>query len=111
MKATVKRPLPNAPQPTKAVRVDDRQISESFVRKFSEMSEEQRQSANESNHRNHDRNPWSDEELREVKHLRMHGYTYNQIAQSLGRTKQSVKSAVQRMLDHGEVKKKVVVKK
>ena len=111
MRATVKRPLPDAPKPTKAVRIDNRQISESMIRKMCEMSEEQKKTTKERSHLDRHKSSWSEEELHEVKRLRAHGYTYKQISQSLGRTKQSVKSAVQRLLDRGEVERKVMVKK
>ena len=104
MKATIKvSALPDAPTPTKPVKAYKRG-DEYIVRRFDELQDWQRRPIKRKYEK---QAPWTEYEVLTVKRLRANGYTVQQIADDLGRTRASVKSQIRRMMDSGIIARKV----
>lgn len=102
MKARIKvNVLPGAPQPTRPMRVD-KYGKEIIIRRFDELPEWQKEVVKPKSKQE----PWTEYEILTVKRLRANGYTVQQIADDLGRTRASVKSEIRRMMDRGIIARK-----
>lgn len=101
MKATVKRPLPDAPKPTKPIRAD-KYGTEIIIKRFDEFPRWQLEAVKQRSKQE----PWTEDEILTVKRLRANGYTVQQIADDLCRTRASVKSEIRRMMDRGIIARK-----